>query len=266
MTMPIDPSRAEASLAFADRLFSSGNFAESERIFAEVASSDAPASLRSQGCYGQGVIRLRQGDATAAEECLLNAYQLDPRNANACYYLGVISKEAGDDRHATIWYASALAANPDHDGALTELSLMATARGLNGPSQREAPVPDRQNRAPSEAANQTPAGPPRPPSSPHAIVGVASHVRQQMVPWRGKPSGMQQMTFRLECHQGHGVQRGDRFSVELRSHEVHGTVEDGDWIELPIDFDPRRSKPIKELTNLTTGERVYSQYRIFNAR
>ena len=257
-------------LSEAERRFQAGDLQESDRLYAQVAQSGAANALRAAGLYGRGVIKLNQRAPSAAENLLLEAYRLDTSNANACYYLGVVRQSAGDSTEATRWFASALIANALHRGALDQLAAIAGSQQPDGAqpiTQRDRTT---QSEPATEPARSEPAGeparlrPPRQPSSPHAVIGIASHVRQQPIPWRGKPAAMVQLTFRLDTYSADGVGPGPSLAVELRNHEIRGTVDDGDWVELPPDFNP--DKPAKELRNLSTGARVHSKYRILNAR
>jgi hypothetical protein len=75
---------------------------------------------------------------------------------------------------------------------------------------------------------------------------------------------MVQLTFRLDAYTRGGDGPTDTYGVELRSHEVRGSIADGDWVEMPPAFNPRKPGKIKECLNLTTNERVFTKYRIWN--
>jgi hypothetical protein len=99
-------------------------------------------------------------------------------------------------------------------------------------------------------------GPPRPPQDPRALVGVVSHLSKGLAPWNGRPAAMQVWTFRVEGRLGtaQSAQSPVIEGVELRAFEIHGTLENGDWVE--ISEHPKRGEEgylPSRLRNLTTN-------------
>ncbi|MER7674360.1 tetratricopeptide repeat protein [Kitasatospora sp. NPDC096128] len=254
---------ASAKLAQASQLLTQGQYTEAEQIYMWVLKNTTDASLHSAATYGLGLLHLKSGDESGAYRQFLDALQFDGSNANACHYLGVLARRAGNGEVAKTWFARAIVANPKHQGALAELCRIGQAEGVSGSETTSAPEP-RQVQSPPSAPTAR-ALPPHKPSSPSAVIGIARQVRQQVVPWRGKPAAMTQLTCRVETYSHSGEGPLGLISVELRSHEVHGTLVDGDWVEL-TEADATARKPIKNLINLSTGENVYSKYRVFGAR
>jgi tetratricopeptide (TPR) repeat protein len=257
----MNPQTPSDELKRANQLFAEGQHAQAEQIYNWVADNTTDAPVRSAAAYGLGLLRLNSGDERGANSKFLRALGFDESNANACHYLGVIAQRAKNNEAAKTWFARAIVANPKHQGALAELCRIGQAEGL--PGIASAPAPRQVQPPPSPPAARL--QPPHQPSSPSAVIGIARQVRQQQVPWRGRPAAMTQLTCRVETYSHSGEGPLGLVSVELRSHEVHGTLVDGDWVEL-AEADATARKPIKELINLTTGEHVYSKYRVLGAR
>jgi tetratricopeptide (TPR) repeat protein len=255
----MNPQALSAELTRANQLLTQGQHAQAEQIYNWAADNTTDAPVRSAAAYGLGLLRLNSGDESGANSQFLEAFRFDESNANACHYLGVLAHRAKNNEAAKTWFARAIVANPKHQGAVAELCRIAQAEEQLGIASAPAP---RLEQPPSPAARPLP---PHQPSSPSAVIGIARQVRQQVVPWRGKPAAMTQLTCRVETYSHSGEGPLGLISVELRSHEVHGTLVDGDWVEL-AEADATARKPIKELINLTTGEPIYSKYRVFGVR
>jgi hypothetical protein len=232
-----------SDLEEAQAQYRDGKLAESERIYQDLIDrSEAPAAA----LYGLALIRISQGEDPAAAELLERALEYE-RAPNALYYLGEIAQRRGDREVAIASYGEALALQPTHAGALAQIAAIAGA----------APQP--QPSVPHQAQQITPPvvrqdeRPPRDPQ-PGATVGRVSQLKQQAASWRGKPAAQMVWTFRMQSWDPSGGP-GLIAAVEIRGNEIHGSLADGDWVEITDRPKDGGFRP-KEITNLTTGERV----------
>jgi tetratricopeptide (TPR) repeat protein len=112
---------SRAWLTRAQELLAKGNLKESEVAFKNVIALSVNAG---EGYYGLGVLRLNQGDYTAAALNFQKCLELDPRNANAYYYLGEIFERWHKDLpgRALGFYQRALEINSQHLSARQKIA------------------------------------------------------------------------------------------------------------------------------------------------
>ena len=91
-------------------------------------------------------------------------------------------------------------------------------------------------------------------------------LKKTAVPWAGRPAAAQSWTFRLELRGADYGAPPTLVGVEMRGHEVSGTLENGDWVEISEHPKPGRVYLPKVLRNLSDGGVVRSKFRIFLAR
>lgn len=131
---------------------------------------------------------------------------------------------------------------------------MESGSGLAGrgwdPEQRaveESPPPPELRDEPPPPHQQ----PPRQPTRPDA--GVARSVRN-----RSEQSNMQNgetqyiWTFRIERHDADGNALPP-IPVEMRGASFSGSLDEGDWVEIPTGWQPGRTLQLSRIMNLTTG-------------
>jgi hypothetical protein len=83
-------------------------------------------------------------------------------------------------------------------------------------------------------------------------VGRATLVKLQPVPFNGTPGAKQKVTFRLDVADSNG-NYSRSVGIEMRSFNIRGTVENGDWVEINRISEVGK---VKSFGNLTTGQRV----------
>jgi hypothetical protein len=264
---------ATSALDQARSHYRDGRFAESAQIYEQLlARGEAPA----EALYGLGLIRIAERRDDEARTVLERALDYE-RAPNTLYYLGEIAERAGDRTRAIACYGEALARQPAHAGALARVARLAgpadaTPLGPPAPGPQSGPPPAvaaprpvapppvaaSAGIAPPRPAHATapPEAPPREPS-PGATVGRVGAVQREMAPWRGKPAAQAVWRFRIQVWQPAPGQPSVA-AVEMRGNEIKGWLSEGDWVE--IEDSPRDGgfRP-KELSNLTTGERVKSK-------
>jgi tetratricopeptide (TPR) repeat protein len=243
------------SFQSAKELLSRGELDAAESTF--LALTNDPQS-RAEACYGVGFVRYTAGDHKAAAEWFQQCLTAEPNHQNALFYLADLHERSGDRDRAVQLFARVLMINPRHASALERL----TNAGRPVPAAAQQPRPPVAPQSPDGGASN--AKPPRSPSSPNSAVGIAQHVRLQPVPWRGKPAAQQSLTLRVELRDRNGNPAGI-LGLELRGHEIRGTVENGDWVEI-LQPPPAGGSQIKSLRNLTTGEAVTAKNRWFMAQ
>src|SRR5436309_1924238 len=112
--------------------------------------------MQAEGFYGSGLVKFKSGDMDEAIAHLTRSLNVDRKNANAYYYLGVIAEKRQQPSVANSYYKKALEINPRHAGALKKLE-----------------VPG--------GATQTPLVPPSPPPDVSAM-GVMNFIRRDPSP------------------------------------------------------------------------------------
>jgi hypothetical protein len=159
--------------------------------------------------------------------------------------VGEIAERRGDREAAIASYGEALALRPTHAAALARIAAIGGASVQPAAAQHAQPLA-----ASSVTENE---GPPRN-AQPGATVGRVSQLKQQLAPWRGRPAAQMVWTFRLQSWDPSGGP-GQIAAVEIRGNEIQGSLTDGDWVEITDRPKHGGFRP-KEITNLTTGERV----------
>jgi tetratricopeptide (TPR) repeat protein len=122
----------------AKKLFEQGNLQESQTAFRKLVES---GDLEAEGFYGLGLISFRMQDLSTAAKHFQSCAKLDPRNANAFYYLGEISRLQGSPNDAHSQYRRALEIMPTHSGALQKLSIAAPRIPENSAPPLDLPRP-----------------------------------------------------------------------------------------------------------------------------
>jgi membrane protein YdbS with pleckstrin-like domain len=144
MKKKTDPELLEHGRA----LYARRRWHDSAAVFSEVIANGRYAS---HGMYGIALIRLATGDVASARRLLLNSVRIQPKNANAHFYLGEIARTRGEQAVADARYRLALRANPAHRGARQRLSeLSRNSKRASAP--RAAPVKSAQRQPKSKQA------------------------------------------------------------------------------------------------------------------
>ena len=104
----------------AELLLQQGKLRESETLFQAVSRAPEYAAV---GHYGIGFIRKRQGDFEVATKHLHEALRLNPKYANACYYLGELAEARGSDNAGRKFYEQTLQIDPNHEAARRKLGM-----------------------------------------------------------------------------------------------------------------------------------------------
>jgi tetratricopeptide (TPR) repeat protein len=94
-----------------------------------VCSSDLLALEDADTLVSMGSMFLTIGDLGCATHCLLRAVDIDCANADAYYYLGVISAIKGDFEDAAELFAHTLDIKNDHIPALRDSAFVCLATG-----------------------------------------------------------------------------------------------------------------------------------------
>ena len=80
----------------------------------------------------------------------------------------------------------------------------------------------------------------------------------QAVPQKGVPAAAQLLTFRVDVmDRNRNWNYIETIAIELRDLHITGRIQDGDWVEIGK---RKAGGRVKELNNLTTGERVFSRF------
>lgn len=188
--------------------------------------------------HATGTEAIARRDVDGAEEAFRQALLLDPQHANALYRLGELAQHRADIPAATYWYGRALDAQPGHAGALKRLAVRT-------PAAAPQPRPEPESKPPK---------PPQPPRG-SGLVAIARNYQQHQNSNMNRRSVLV-ISFRLEVP---GRKSATQQAVHMRGPELHGSIANGDWIEMP-----RRWKPGREpgtVRNLTTGETVRFGHR-----
>jgi tetratricopeptide (TPR) repeat protein len=232
--------------ASARTLLEQGDFDGAEFIYRQMLqrSAEDPDAL-----YGLGLVCYSRRNLGDAEHWFRQSLQRRPESQQALYYLGEIAALKGDKSSAISLFARILVLNPAHSGALDRLSRLALASNA-GQAAKTAPA--------SGPQTVTPRRPPRPPSSQDSIVGIARHIQNRVVPYRGRAAAHQLLSFRVEIIDQNGMIIG-AIGIELHDFDIRGTVDEGDWVE--ITERPKDGGRIKSFMNLSTGTLVKGTWR-----
>lgn len=176
--------------------------------------------------YAIGDAALRAGNIPEATEAFRSAVAVDASHANALYRLAEIARAEGDVAGAVALVERTLAVNPTHAGA----------RKLGAKLQATGP--------PTPA----PSAPPCPPSG-AGVAGIAESVKRTVEPFRLRQGSSQVVAVRVRARVG-PAPAGQLVAVELRGHRVRGSLESGDWVELPAEWQP--GAPVTRVRNLST--------------
>jgi hypothetical protein len=264
-----DAGRAHDGLLAAEELFAAGRLDESKDAFAALLISE----VRADALFGLAMISSGNGDLERAQALLEQSLGARRRNPAALYQLARTHLVLGEEQRAIALLGETLADDPSHDAALRELAALArtAGRGAEATDFSAVEQPPRSPRTPDAeggpAASSEAAGarPPRPPHDPSAIVGVARSVVRGVGPWRGKPAALQIWTFRVQTFDEAG-NPGRVVGVDMRGHEIRGTLDNGDWVEIAERPKAGEGCRPKQLRNITTDDVVRSRMRIFNAQ
>jgi hypothetical protein len=178
-----------------------------------------------------------------AEEAFRQSLGRDPSHANALYRLGEFAQSRHDLETAAYYFDRALTAHPGHVGADKRLNAL--------PPVRKAP-PETGSPTPRPTPSTTPvARPPRAPSG-AGIVGIVRNYQQHSDQNLNRRSVFV-LTFRVEQLE-HARNGAPPIVVEMRGPELHGSISNGDWVELPERW--TQGRPPKQVRNLTTDQTV----------
>jgi tetratricopeptide (TPR) repeat protein len=243
-------------LAQAGDLYRANRLAESGELYASLLDSE----LRAYALYGLALVSRRQGDRDRAQALLEQTLGVDRRNPDALAQLARIHLEKGNQDAATRLAGESLALNPRHPVATATiwgLTNQPTAGALAGVVQPGEAQPPRQ---PSEPAPRH--VPPRPPTSASSTVGTVEDLKQGVAPYRGKPAALQVWSFRLQGYDADGRPL-PLIGVEMRGMEITGTLDNGDWVEIPESARPGEGLRPKKLYNLTSNDMVNARNFLF---
>jgi tetratricopeptide (TPR) repeat protein len=252
-------STARDSLTVAEQLFGSGRLDEAERELMVLLGSE----LRAEALYGLAMISSKRGDAVRTRSLLEQCLGVKRTHPDALYNLGRVHLADGNRQAAVALFAEALSYAPAHRAALGALVSVAATNGNSGqgagPPAGEDPRVSLPTMAPAPVVR-----PPHSPTDPSSIVGVATYLAKGVGPWRGKVAAVQIWTFRVQTYDQDGSPQG-LIGVELRGHDISGTLENGDWVEIGRDSCNGGGCHPKEIRNLSTNEAVKARMRWFMA-
>jgi hypothetical protein len=83
-----------------------------------------------EALYGLGLIALTRGERQLAQRRFTELVNADPKHANACFYLGEVSRLEGNLDEARRWFEQAKSIHPNHQGANARLHQLSPA-GVN---------------------------------------------------------------------------------------------------------------------------------------
>lgn len=176
--------------------------------------------------YTIGDAALRAGNIPEATAAFRSAVEAKPSHANAIYRLAEIARAAGDVPGAFELLEQTLALNPAHAGAKKLVAKLQAA----GPPASE------------------PSAPPCPPSG-AGIAGIAETVKRMTEPFRLRHGASQVLSIRMRTRVG-PAPVGQLVAVELRGHRIRGSIENGDWVEMPAGWQP--GTRVRHIRNLST--------------
>lgn len=246
---------ADSALRSAESLFAEGKFVDSEAAFGSLLGTEK----RADALLGLGLISFQTGNLSRAQALFEQSLGVERPRPNTLYYLGRTLLDRGASVNKAVAYLEeALRYDPRHE----------PARRLLVSIGRSAPYATTSEATPSEKAGGTgPAGPPRRPQNPSALVGVVTQLTKRTTAWRGKPAAAQEWAFRLDVRD---LARGGAsigiVGVQLQGHDIEGTLENGDWVEIGDRPKPGKGLQPKELRNLTGGDVVRARWRWFMAK
>jgi hypothetical protein len=168
-------TESKVLLEQAKQLLSEGRLQESEAALKKVVAQSPDSS---EGFYGLGMIQFKRENYAAAAVLFQNCVRLEPRNANAYYFLAECSEKQNLPDVAVGLFRKTLSIDPNHRGAQQKLQNLARdAKPVSGTNPAVGPQPD--HRAQQEGG---------PVSSPQA--GIYEYIRND-------PSVLGQQTLRL---------------------------------------------------------------------
>jgi tetratricopeptide (TPR) repeat protein len=231
-----------ADLTYARQLLESGELSQAEAQYHQLL--DDPAT-RSEALYGIGLVSFRRRDYDAAEGWFNQSLKGRPNGESPRYYLGEIASVRGDRNRAIQLYATILVSNPAHLAALSRIASFATSAeranlvrppGDKHPAHRSTndlraagPAPQPSASPVASAPARAALRPPRPPYSKRSTVGIAEHVKLQVIPFNGQAASRQLLTLRVRIIDP--TSRSERsVGIEMRGFKIRGNVENGDWL------------------------------------
>lgn len=152
-------------LADAERLLKEKNLQASEAAFGKVITLGVDAG---QGFYGLGVIQFSRGLYADAAAMFQGCLRLDPKNANAYYYLGESWERQGLRGAAVAFFEKAASIDPGHLGASQKLSGYAATGRAPGVQQQSTEPFQHSAVAPTRASDD--------------VAGVYEHFRNDNSP------------------------------------------------------------------------------------
>ena len=220
--------------------------------------------------YYLGLTAFWLKDLDAAKTELERAVQLESQ-ANALYYLGEIARQRGQMQEAIQYFQSVLRVAPEHPEARAVLGILVQqepagrgtppppptkttmprgekgARFIKQAMQQKAKAPGAIKTAPGEADGPAPVDP---------LAGLAMQPRPRGIFGRVlavQPIDLTSLTFRMTRWSESG-EAGPVVEVDMRGPFRRGSVQPGDWVQLPVDDPPQR--PVDRIMNLSTGQPV----------
>jgi tetratricopeptide (TPR) repeat protein len=130
---PPSSSAALESKALLDRakdLLSQNKLQESQAAFTKVVGLSAEAS---EGFFGLGAIQFRREDYAGAAALFQSCLRLDPKNANAYYFLGESWEKQHLPEAAIAFFKEAIAIDPDHHRARQKLEALRPRPNMAAP-------------------------------------------------------------------------------------------------------------------------------------
>lgn len=252
---------SQNDLQRAQSLLETGRIDESEEAFTQLLTGEH----RGAALYGLAMVALRRGQSDRALALFEQSLGVNRKNANALYYIGRIQSSLGRQHIAVAAFGEALSQNPTHQGAIDELAKLLTGNATAEAAHDEPHAGDRTGED-GEGSPYSPRADSTPPRvkaslSSGATVGIVRNLMKGVGPWRGKPASLQIWTFRLELCDSDGNATGDVLGVEMRGHEITGSLDNGDWVEISERPTPGEGLRPKTLRNLTTSDVVKSKMR-----
>ena len=187
--------------------------------------------------YAIGDRALRVGSITEAKQAYDSALSANPSHGNAMYRLAEIARANGDVAGAVALLQRTLSVHPAHAGAKKLLAKLQ-------PAGSTKPAPDPPNCPPSGAG----------------IAGVVESVRRGAEPYDIRSGSATVLAFRLRTQPGGPDQKPQIIAGELRGKLIRGSIDPGDWIELPAGWRPGTS--LTRVMNLTTCSEVVGYRRL----
>jgi tetratricopeptide (TPR) repeat protein len=293
-----EPTDMHAALQAAEALYAAGKLPQSEAAFNALLGSDERAGAlcglgrisyhtdklgRAQALFEQslGVERrnpdalcylgrtlVARGSPIKAIAYLEEALVYQPDHEQARRELELLKataspdgkprgSAAGDNRGQwEQWARNQFGDNPQTVRVAVEAAMRAASNGAS--SQQAAEAATAAAVANTPPPQGLPLRPPSPPRDPNALVGIVTQLTKTVAPWGGRPAAQQLWNFRLEIPGAPGGST-TRVGVQMRGHEINGTLDNGDWVEISEQPKPGRVYQPKVLRNLSVGGVVKSR-------